>query len=176
MGALLDGVTQDELFIRRMLERYMRFHDDRVLDGVVSVFAPEAVFRTAGQVLDGREEIREFFARSGYRNDQPSWTDDDEQLRVMPRSMHIMVNPIINIAGDVATAESEFVYVVREESGRAKMVLVGRYRDRLRRDDQAGWLIVQRTGVSIARQTDPPGHQEPLPLTAVARAEKVPQS
>jgi hypothetical protein len=168
---MMDGVTQDELFIRRMLERYMRFHDDRVLDGVVSVFAPEALFRTGGKAFAGREEIREFFARSGYRNDQPSWTDDEEQLRVMPRSMHIMVNPIINILGDVATAESEFVYLVRDESGRAKMVLVGRYRDRLRRDDEAGWLIVARTGVSIARQTDPPGHQEPSHLAVAAPTE-----
>jgi hypothetical protein len=158
----MNPVTQDELFIRRMLEQYMRHHDDRVLGGLVAVFAPDAVFRTGGKLLNGQDEIRDFFRSMGYSDDRPKWTDDDELL-VMPRSMHIMVNPIIDIDGDRATAESEFAYVVRDENGRAKMALVGRYRDRLRRDEAAGWLITERTGVSLAKRSDPPGHREPMP-------------
>jgi hypothetical protein len=155
-------VTEDELFIRRMLEQYMRDHDDRVLGRLVSIFAPDAVFRTGGKLLDGQDEIREFFRRAGYTDDRPAWTDDD-QLFVMPRSMHLLVNPIIYVDGDRATAESEFAYMVRDDTGRAKIVLVGRYRDRLRRDEEAGWLITERTGVSMAKQSDPPGHREPTP-------------
>jgi hypothetical protein len=55
------------------------------------------------------------------------------------------------------------VVMVRDERGHAKMQLLGRYRDRLRRDAEAGWLITDRTGVSLAKVTDPPGHQEPDP-------------
>jgi len=38
----------------------------------------------------------------------------------------------------------------RDEAGKAKIVLVARYRDRLRRRD-GRWVITNRTGVSIAR-------------------------
>lgn len=158
----MQAVTDDELFIRRMLEQYMRFNDDRALDRLLSLFAPDAIFRFAGGEHVGHDAIREVLGRSGFRDDQPRWTDDD-QLMVMPRSMHLMTNPIIDVDGDVATAESEFVVLVRDADGRPKIALMGRYRDRLRRDTDEGWLFTERTGVSIARTTDPPGRREPSP-------------
>jgi hypothetical protein len=158
----MNPVTDDELFIRRMLEQYMRHNDDRALDRLVSLFAPEAIYRVGGGEHVGHEGIRAFLGQNGFRDDQPLWTDD-EQLMVMPRSMHLMTNPIIEVDGDRATAESEFVVMVRDERGHPKMTLVGRYRDRLRRDAEAGWLFTERTGVSLAKVTDPPGHREPAP-------------
>jgi hypothetical protein len=158
----MNRVTEDELFIRRMLEQYMRFNDDRALDRLVSLFAPDAIYRVGGGEHIGHDGIREFLGRAGFRDGQPRWTDDD-QLMVMPRSMHLMANPIIEVDGDQATAESEFVVMVRDERGHPKISLMGRYRDRLRRDPKAGWLLTERTGVSIAKATDPPGHREPAP-------------
>ena len=158
----MNAVTEDELFIRRMLEQYMRFNDDRALDRLVSLFAPNAIYRVGGHEHVGHDGIREFLGRSGFRDGQPRWTDDD-QLMVMPRSMHLMTNPIIEVEDDVAMAESEFVVLVRDANGHPKIALMGRYRDRLRRDARAGWLFTERTGVSIAKATDPPGHREPAP-------------
>jgi hypothetical protein len=51
----------------------------------------------------------------------------------------------------------------RDEHGHPKVSLIGRYRDRLRKDPEKGWLIAERTGVSIAKATDQPGHREPMP-------------
>jgi hypothetical protein len=38
----------------------------------------------------------------------------------------------------------------RDGDGRAKVTLLARYRDRLRRADDGRWLISSRTGVSLA--------------------------
>jgi len=38
----------------------------------------------------------------------------------------------------------------RGPDGRAKIALLARYRDRLRRTDDGRWLIASRTGVSVA--------------------------
>jgi hypothetical protein len=158
----MNRVTEDELFIRRMLEQYMRFNDDRALDRLLSLFAPDAIYRVAGGEYVGHEAMRGFLSTAGFRDTQPHWTDDD-QLMVMPRSMHLMTNPIIEIDGDRATSECEFVVMVRDATGHPKVSLIGRYRDRLRRDADAGWLFTERTGVSIAKVTDPPGRREPAP-------------
>jgi len=106
--------------------------------------------------------MRKFLGGIGFKYGQPRWTDED-QLMVMPRSMHIMTNPIIEVDGDTATAELEFVVMGRDENGRPKVSLIGRYRDRLRKDPEKGWLISERTGVSVAKGSDPPGHREPMP-------------
>jgi ketosteroid isomerase-like protein len=158
----VDDVTADELFIRRMLEQYMRHNDDKALDRILALFAPDAVYRVGGGEHVGHEAMRRFLVGVGFRERQPRWTDDDE-LMVMPRSMHLMTNPIIEVDGDEATVESEFVVLVRDAGGHPRMSLIGRYRDRLRRDAVAGWLFTERTGVSIARESDPPGHREPSP-------------
>lgn len=157
----MNAALEDEFLIRRVLEHYMRYNDDRAIDRLLSLFAEDAIYRVAGREYVGHEEMRSFLGGAGFHEGQPRWTDEG-QLMVMPRSMHLMTNPVIDVAGDHATAESEFVVIVRDDSGRPKMSLVGRYRDRLRRDPVAGWLFTERTGVSLARQNDPPGREEPL--------------
>jgi 3-phenylpropionate/cinnamic acid dioxygenase small subunit len=161
MSDTADEVTQDELQIRRLLERYMRYDDDRDLDAMLSVFAPDATYRVAGGVYHGHEEIEQFLASVGYEHGRPAWTDPG-QLMVMPRSTHVMSNPVIGVSNDQATAETDFVVLVRDAGGHGKVQLLGRYRDRLVRTTN-GWQILERTGVSLARETDPPGREEPAP-------------
>jgi len=135
----------DKLEIREVLERYMRYNDDLAADRLAELFDEDARFQVMGQVHVGREAIRTFFARTGAN--APQWHEPGELFR-QPGSVHISSNPVIDVDGATATAESDFLVVRRDQDGRAKSVLVGRYRDRLRKLDDGRWVIYTRTGVS----------------------------
>jgi 3-phenylpropionate/cinnamic acid dioxygenase small subunit len=142
----------DKLAIREVLERYMRYNDDGALDRIVELFDADARYQVVGRVLRGHDEIRAFLAGNGFADGRPQWTDPGELLK-QPRSMHVSSNPIIDVDGDQATAESEFLVLQRDEQGHARITLAGRYRDRLRKIE-GRWLITTRTGVSLARPGD----------------------
>jgi 3-phenylpropionate/cinnamic acid dioxygenase small subunit len=158
---VIDASLADELAIRRVMERYMRFNDDQRLDAMLPLFTEDAIYRVGGVVYVGHEQIAEFFVAHGYRAGRPSWTDDDEQLWVMPRTAHVISSPVIDVDGDAATVESDFVVIDRDAAGHGRIMLTGRYRDRFRRQADGRWLIAERTGVSMARNTAPEGAQEP---------------
>ena len=129
----------------------MRYNDDGALDRVVALFAQDGIYQVSGSVLRGHGDIREFLGRSGaFTDGPPVWTEPGE-LYKQPRSVHVISNPIIDVDGDTATAESDFVVINRDGDGRAYISLVGRYRDRLQRQPDGRWLIAKRTGVSLAR-------------------------
>jgi hypothetical protein len=79
---------------------------------------------------------------------RPRWTEPGGLLR-QPGSMHLTGNPVIDVDGDTATAETDMVTLVRADDGRARVTLVARYRDRLSRTAEGRWLISSRTGVSL---------------------------
>jgi ketosteroid isomerase-like protein len=145
------GDWEDKLEIREVLERYMRYNDDGALDRLIALFDEDAVFQVMGRVLRGHEQIRAFLGAGGvFVDDKPRWTDPG-QLLLQPRSTHLSSNPVVDLDGDTATAETEFVVLQRDEDGRARVTLVGRYRDRLRKNGEGRWVFVQRTGVSLGR-------------------------
>lgn len=142
---------EDKLAIRDLLERYMRYNDDGALDLVVGCFHEDGIYQVSGRILRGHGDLREFFSTGGsFIDNRPKWTEPGE-LYKQPRSVHICSNPIIEIDGDTARAESDFVVLTRDSGGHAKISLLGRYRDELRRDERGQWLIAKRTGVSAAR-------------------------
>ena len=138
----------DKLEIRELLERYMRYNDDRDAEKVLELLDEDVRFQVVGKVYAGREEVRKLFSISG--PERPHWTEPGELFK-QPGSVHISSNPIIEIDGDNAIAETDFLVVNRDERGRAHSSLVGRYRDRLRRREDGRWVITTRTGVSVAR-------------------------
>ena len=135
----------DKLVIRELIERSMRYLDDEAGGRLAELFAADAVLQVAGTVFAGRDSIRQMFGHP----DPPPWTEPDELLK-QPPAAHWSSNPVIDVDGDTATAETDMLVVRRDETGRASIALVARYRDRLRRNE-AGWVIVNRTGVSVAR-------------------------
>jgi uncharacterized protein (TIGR02246 family) len=135
----------DKLEIRELIERSMRYLDDEAGDRIAELFAEDGVLQVAGSVFAGRDSIRQMFGHAG----PPHWSEPDQLLR-QPPAAHWSSNPVINVDGENATAETDMMVVKRDEEGRARISLLARYRDRLRRGD-TGWVIVNRTGVSIAR-------------------------
>jgi 3-phenylpropionate/cinnamic acid dioxygenase small subunit len=142
----------DEYDIRRLLEHYMRYDDDRNLSGMLSVFEPDAMYRVMGQEFVGHDAIDAFLGGNGMTKDFASWREPDQLMRP-PVSTHILSNPVIEfIDADTAAVESDFTVVERDEAGHAAIVLAGRYRDTVARQPDGRWLFRERTGVSMRRR------------------------
>jgi ketosteroid isomerase-like protein len=136
----------DRLAIRDVIERSARAIDDRAAPRLAELFDDDGVLQVAGTVFAGRDAIRGMFG--GGSGPRP-WTEPGELLK-QPSSMHLTSNPVIDVDGDTATAETDMVTLVRDGTGRARITLLARYRDRLRRSADGTWLITNRTGVSVA--------------------------
>jgi len=136
----------DKLEIREVVERSVRYIDDQDADAFAELFEEDGVMQLAGTVFAGRQGLREMFRGAGRG---PKWTEPGHLLE-QPGVMHLTTNPIIDVDGDTATAETDMVTLRRDDDGRAKITLLARYRDRLRRTDDGRWLISSRTGVSLA--------------------------
>lgn len=138
----------DKPEIRDVLGRCMRYNDDRAAAKIAELFHEAARFRVTGRVQSRREAVRSVFSNAG--PELPHWTAPGELFK-QPGSVHISSNPVIDVDGDTATAETDFLVVDRGEDGAARPSLVGLYRDEFRRVD-GRWLIYARTG---SRSPDP---------------------
>jgi len=143
MDAMREWV--DKLAIRELIERGMRYVDDQDGKRLAELFDDDGVMQLAGMVFD-RAAIKSI----GLPERPASWMEPGELLK-QPAGTHFSSNPVIEVDGDTATAETDLVVLSRDESGRARITLIARYRDRLRRTGDGRWLITNRTGVSIAR-------------------------
>ena len=146
-SAAVPSAWVDKLEIREVIERSMRYIDDQAGGRLAALFDEDAVLQLAGTVFAGREAIGNMFRSSV---DPPEWTEPGELLK-QPAGVHRGANPVIDVDGDRATAETDMLVLERDEDGRARITLVARYRDRFRRGDDGRWVITNRTGVSIAR-------------------------
>lgn len=144
------GRFEEEYAVRRVLERYMRCNDDGDLDGMLSLFAQDAVYRVLGREMEGHHAIAAFLLELGFTSSTERWTDPGQENR-QPRSMHLISNPVIGVDGDTAVAESDFVTLRRNAAGDAELGLVGRYRDRLRKCADGEWRFAERGGVALQR-------------------------
>jgi hypothetical protein len=149
-GSMADWVAKLE--IRELLERFMRYVDDRDGTRLVELFDRDGVLQLSGTVYSGRDELAALFSAS-VASDRLPWTEPGELLK-QPGSLHISSNPVIEVDGNSAQAETDFFVIKRDETGRARISLAGRYRDRLSRNEHGRWVITNRTGVSVARPGD----------------------
>jgi 3-phenylpropionate/cinnamic acid dioxygenase small subunit len=123
--------------VARVLSRYCRYLDDQRWDDVVALFTEDCVFETMGQRLEGRSHVRSFFPQESTVGDRPL-------------AMHMLSNIVVDLDGDEASAESDWVMLSRDDQGATGIGLAGRYRDRLVRVGE-DWLIGQRRVVALAR-------------------------
>lgn len=136
----------DKLEIREIIERSVRYIDDQDANAFAELFEEDGVMQLAGTVFAGRQALRDMFRGA---ESEARWTEPGGLLK-QPGIMHLTTNPVIDVDGDAATAETDMITLRRGEDGRAKITLLARYRDRLRRGGDGGWLISSRTGVSLA--------------------------
>jgi SnoaL-like domain len=139
----------DKLAIREVLERYMRYNDDRASTRMVELLDENVVFQVVGRRYVGRESVLALFNSPSGPN-PPEWHEPG-QLLVQPGSVHIAANPIIELEGDTARSELDFMVAHRDHQGHTKISLIGRYRDHLRKLNDGRWVITRRVGVSVAR-------------------------
>ncbi|HEY3672389.1 MAG TPA: nuclear transport factor 2 family protein [Acidimicrobiia bacterium] len=136
----------DKLEIRELVERSVRYVDDRDAIAHADLFEDDGVLQLAGTVFAGRTALLAMFGGT----DRLRWTEAGGLL-VQPGSMHLTTNPVIDVDGDAATAETDMITFVRGDDGRSRITLLARYRDRLRRGADGRWRLSSRTGVSLGK-------------------------
>ena len=130
----LRGVL-DERAIMRTMHRYCRALDDGLEGEWLDVFTADAVYDT---VLPNGE----LYAHLTTRDEFVAF------LYAYPRRpatapKHVMVDPIIELDGDLARVESTFLYLNQSPGEAPRIMAWGRYVDVLRRDGDA-WRIASR--------------------------------
>ncbi|MFC0527729.1 nuclear transport factor 2 family protein [Phytohabitans kaempferiae] len=129
----------DERDILATLNGYahaMDYHDEATW---VDAFTEDAVFDVVDSVSGvrvHREEGREELAR--YIANYPS---------PPPYRKHVMVNPVVTVDGRTATVRAYWILLERMAGkGLPELVAFGAYRDRLVKQDDGKWRIVERFG------------------------------
>jgi 3-phenylpropionate/cinnamic acid dioxygenase small subunit len=128
----------DDWAIRRVIDQYCRYLDDRRFAPLLELFAEDATFSTMGQALAGRVAMAAFFGPG------------DVVAAERPRATHVLSNCIVEVDGDTASAETDWVMIRRTGEGATIIELAGRYRDRLRRSAET-WLFTERRAIAMAR-------------------------
>lgn len=128
----------EELKVRRVIESYFRLIDDGSIDRLAALFEPDGELQVMDRRLRGRASIEQFM-RVGR-------TNSPDELS----SIHVLSSCLVDVAGEEATAVSDWVLVRRKGDGVTVVVLAGRFYDQLRRSDEI-WRFVGRIAVALSR-------------------------
>jgi 3-phenylpropionate/cinnamic acid dioxygenase small subunit len=122
-------VTADKLAVTELLYRYAELIDAGDFDGV-----GELLGRGNFMGVAGAQAIAGLFAATTRRFPDHGNT---------PRTRHLVLNPIVEVAGDTATARSTFCVVQNTDTVALQPIVVGRYADSFSRD-ASGWFFTER--------------------------------
>lgn len=120
----------DKLAVTELLYRYAELIDAGDFDGVGTLLGRGNFMGVAGA-----ERIAKLFATTTRRFPEHGNT---------PRTRHLVLNPIVDVDGDAATARSTFCVVQQTETVALQPIVVGRYADTFAREG-AGWHFTERT-------------------------------
>jgi len=118
----------DHEAIARVVARYCHLLDDGRWDEFADIWAEDAEFVLGGETTRGRDAIRASIEA----------TQPPER-----RGRHLAVNVEVDVDGDEASAVVDFMFWARDREGKAKLMFLGRYDDRLVRSD-GGWRFARR--------------------------------
>ncbi|WP_396899165.1 nuclear transport factor 2 family protein [Mycolicibacterium sp.] len=128
----------DKATVTELLYRYAELVDAGDFDGVGRLLARATFGGTASPSTSGAEKIAKLFGMSTRRYPEHGNT---------PRTRHLVLNPIVDVDGDRATARSTFVVVQSVPEGPVPVplqpIVVGRYYDTFGRDAD-GWHFTER--------------------------------
>ncbi|OBH82588.1 hypothetical protein A5681_22065 [Mycobacterium scrofulaceum] len=128
----------DELRIRGVIERYCALLDSGATDELLDLFDEGCSFAAMGRSYRGRAELAALWA--GLRP-----TD-------RPGTLHAVVNPVITVDGDHASAVSGWAMLDRSgQAGTTVIALAGRYLDSLARGSDGVWRFTDRRVQTLAR-------------------------
>lgn len=120
--------------ITRLLYTYAELIDAGDFDAVGQLLGRASFGGPASGSVSGAEKIAGLFAMTTRR--YPGHGN-------RPRTRHLVLNPIVDVVGDTATARSTFVVVQATETVPLQPIVVGRYADAFARD-AAGWYFTER--------------------------------
>jgi 3-phenylpropionate/cinnamic acid dioxygenase small subunit len=123
------STVADKLAITELLYRYAELIDAGDFDGV-----GELLGRGNFMGVAGAQAIAGLFAATTRRFPDHGNT---------PRTRHLVLNPIVEVAEDTATARSTFCVVQKTGSVALQPIVVGRYADTFGRD-ASGWFFTDR--------------------------------
>ncbi len=126
--------AQDKLAITELLYRYAELIDAGDFDGVGRLLARSTFGGSGPQGASGAENIAKLFGATTRRYPGHGNT---------PRTRHLVLNPIVDVTDNTATARSTFCVVQNTETVPLQPIVVGRYRDTFSCDD-AGWFFTSR--------------------------------
>lgn len=119
----------DKLAVTELLYRYAELIDAGDFDGV-----GELLGRGNFMGVAGADRIGGLFASTTRRFPDHGNT---------PRTRHLVLNPIVDVSGDTATARSTFCVVQQTDTVALQPIVVGRYHDAFARDEN-GWHFTER--------------------------------
>jgi 3-phenylpropionate/cinnamic acid dioxygenase small subunit len=133
--------TADRLAITELLYEYAELIDAGDFDAVGQLLARATFAGTRSASTSGAEAIAKLFAMTTRRYPEFGNT---------PRTRHLVLNPIVDVADDgTAAARSTFCVVQNTETVPLQPIVVGRYFDAFRRDDLGWYFTARRVDVEM---------------------------
>jgi 3-phenylpropionate/cinnamic acid dioxygenase small subunit len=120
----------DKLEVTELLYRYAELIDAGDFEGVGSLLGRGNFMGVAGA-----DRIAELFATTTRRFPEHGNT---------PRTRHLVLNPIVDVDGDAASARSTFCVVQQTDTVALQPIVVGRYADTFARGS-GDWHFTERT-------------------------------
>jgi len=146
---------EDERDIGQTLYRYAAWLDYGPSEALEDIFTSDGRWTRA----PGRRGTRSFIGHHGFAE---MWRDHTHAPEYFHK--HAILNPVVDVTGDEATAVSYLVFICEHPDG-PYIRAFSRCRDRLVRGDDGRWRIAERTAEleSWSERNYPPGPWQHLP-------------